>query len=358
MVDRKQSVKQFPPLQADEPVTVVIPNYNGEFDIADAIRSAQESTYPVAEIILVDDGSTDGSVSFVKENFPEVRILAMGRNSGGMVNRMRNLGIQQARTRLVLLMDHDVVLTPSCLSILVSQMKNLPQAAVLTTRALYYDDPDRIYVDAQRMHFLCHTVAFHRDGKPSEADDHPKQSVGWGTYLIDKEKAAVIGFLDEDYKFGWGDDGEFHHKILLLGLGCYIVPQAVVYHKRKIGANRFYGQIHNRWCLIIETYAVKTILLFLPALVLYEITIFFFMAFKGKLKVYLLAIRDVVRILPHLLSKRTVIQDLRQRSDGELLTSGPIFIRKSLLNKKYLAFGMHVLNKLFDGYWYLLKRFI
>jgi GT2 family glycosyltransferase len=358
MAPRQQSLKRFSALGHQEPITVAIPNYNGRRDIADAIRSAQNSTYLPAQILVVDDGSTDGSVSFIRENFPDIRVIELGHNSGGMLNRVRNRALHEAKTRLVFLMDHDIVLEPSCLSVLLSQMRALPDAAVLTTRALFAHDRQRIYVDAQSLHFLCNTVASNRDGYVGESDGKPKPSIGWGTQLIDKDKAAIIGFFDEDYGMGWGDDGEFHHKIRLAGFGCYSVPNAVVYHKRVEGANRVSGTVRNRWYIITETYSLKTLVLLAPALLLYEAALFSFLCLKGQRRQYLRSMREVCRRIPHLLKKRSGLQKSRQISDRDLLVGGPIYIRENLVEKAYLRISMVVLNGIFEGYWRLVKNFI
>jgi GT2 family glycosyltransferase len=358
MAAYKQSVRDFRPVDANEPITVAIPNYNGKPDIADALRSVQDSTYLPTEILVVDDGSTDGSVSFIRKNFPDVRVIELGRNSGGMLNRVRNRALREARTRLVFLMDHDIILEPDCLSVLLSQMRALPNAAVLTTRALFEHDRQRIYVDAQSLHFLCNTVASNRDGYIGQSDNKPTPSVGWGTQLIDKDKALVVGFFDEDYGMGWGDDGEFHHKIRLAGFGCYSVPTAVVYHKRVEGANRVSGTVRNRWYIIIETYALKTLVLLAPALVLYEAALLIFLCLKGHRGQYLGSMREVFRKLPQLLKKRSELQRSRRIPDKELLVGGPIYIRANLLEKSYLRFSMTVLNGMFEGYWRLVKHFV
>jgi GT2 family glycosyltransferase len=357
MVSREQILKRFPPLAAQEPVTVAILNYNGRADIADAIRSVQHSTCRPAEILVVDDGSTDGSVAFVRERFPEVRVVEMGRNTK-MLNQVRNRGLREAKTRLVFLMDHDVLLEPSCLAVMVAHMQALPEAAALTTRALFQHDHSRIYVGMQRLHFLCNTVAFNRDGQLSAAEDTPQPSVGWGTQLIDKEKAALLGFFDEDYVMGWGDDGEFHYKIHLSGLSCYNVPHALVYHKRDAGADRIYGSIRNRWFLIIETYALRTIIILGPALLCYELVLFAFLCVRGQAKEYLRALQDTLRSLRALRAKRARVQGLRARRDADLLVGGPIYIRESFVQKAYLKHGMALLNSVFEGYWRLCRRFV
>jgi GT2 family glycosyltransferase len=349
---------RFPPLAADEPITVVIPNYNGQKDIADAIQSVCRSTYAPAEIIVVDDGSTDQSVALIRQRFPDVRIVALGRNSGGMLNRVRNRALREAATRLVFLMDNDVIVEPTCLAVLLSRMRAMSDAAVLTTRALFANDRDRIYVDAQGLHFLCNTVALNRDAPKSTSSQNPKPSIGWGTQLIDKSKAALIGFFDEDYGMGWGDDGEFHHRIRLAGFGCYSVPDAIVYHKRVEGANRIRGTVRNRWYIIAQTYSLKTLVLLMPVLILYEASLFMFLCLKGNGRSYLRAMRDVVRSVPRLIRKRWALQRSRTISDRELLVGGPIYIRDSLVERPYFRLGMNMLNHVFDGYWRLVKNFI
>jgi GT2 family glycosyltransferase len=190
------------------------------------------------------------------------------------------------------------------------------------------------------------------------AEEASQRSIGWGTQLIDKEKAALIGFFDEDNVMGWGDDGEFHHKIHLAGLGCFSVPQAVVYHKRAAGADRIYGSMRSRWPLIIETYAARTIVVLGPALLLYETILFAFLCLKGRGKEHVRAMAATIRNFPRLVSKRSKLQRLRVRPDADLLIGGRIYIRESFVNKPYLKFGLDVLNRIFAGYWRLCRRFI
>jgi len=346
------------PLAVTEPITVAIPYYNGRLDIADALRSVKRSTYTPAEVVVVDDGSTDGSVALIREQFPDVRVVELGRNSGGMLNRVRNRAIQEAKTRLVFLMDHDVVLEPTCLQLLLSHMRALPDAAVITTRAMFAHDHERIYVDAQQLHFLCNTVALNRGMVSLHSSHGPQPTIGWGTELIDKEKAAIVGFFDEDFGMGWGDDGEFHHRIRLAGLGCYSVPDAVVYHKRVEGANRIAGTIRNRWYIIGEMYSLKTLCLLAPALILYEASLLAFVCLIGQHRGYLRAMRDVVRHVPRLVRKRRALQRSRMIADRELLVSGPLYIRGNLIDKPHLMFGMKLLNRVFAAYWSIVHNFI
>jgi len=67
---------------------------------------------------------------------------------------------------------------------------------------------------------------------------------------------------------------------------------------------------------------------------------------------------DVLDNLPCLKAKRMRLQSLRAVPDRELLVSGPIYIRGSFLNKKYLKLGFDLINRIFEGYWKLVKEFL
>jgi GT2 family glycosyltransferase len=354
----KLRLSQFPPLAEQEPVTVAIPNYNGRHEISGAIKSVQQSTYQPAEILVIDDGSTDGSAEFIRQTFPVVRVVELGRNSGGILNRVRNRALREARTRLVFLMDHDIILDSSCLAVLVSEMRRLPDAAVLTTRALRYDDPTRIWVDAQKLHFLCNTVAPNRGGYVSDADDQARPSVGWGTQLVDKAKAAVINFFDEDYLIGWGDDGQFHYKLHLAGLPCYSVPRAIVFHKREVEAGRVRAIVRNRWYLLVECYALRSLILLAPVLIFYEVFLIVFLCLRGQLREYLNCVPDLIRTFPRLLRKRASVQRMRVVPDRLLLSGGPIYVSESIVTNTCTRLALVLMNHLFEGYWRVVRRFI
>lgn len=75
-------------------VTVVIPNYNGIGYLKDCLDTLREQTCKNYETVLVDNGSTDGSLAFVKEHYPWVKILALDRNYGFAMRSMWESGQQ------------------------------------------------------------------------------------------------------------------------------------------------------------------------------------------------------------------------------------------------------------------------
>ncbi len=90
-------------------VSIVIPCYNGEQFVADAIRSAQQQTYPYTEIIVVDDGSTDGSLDVIR-SFGDT-VLCIHQENSGAANAM-NYGVTMARGELLQFFDCDDLMHP------------------------------------------------------------------------------------------------------------------------------------------------------------------------------------------------------------------------------------------------------
>ncbi|MGH8114421.1 MAG: glycosyltransferase family 2 protein [Rhodanobacteraceae bacterium] len=120
-----------PPPVAAPVCSVCIANYNGVAIIADCIDSvlAQQGAVPV-EIIIHDDASTDGSVEWIRQHYPNVELLAADENAGFCVanNRM----VAHARGEYVLLLNNDAALFPDALASLLAAVRAQPQAAILT----------------------------------------------------------------------------------------------------------------------------------------------------------------------------------------------------------------------------------
>jgi GT2 family glycosyltransferase len=335
-------------------VSVVVINYNGLRILGACLASILRLDSAPAEIILIDDGSTDGSPAWVRDRFPAVRVVELGRNTKRL-NRLRNRGIAESTSPLVLLVDNDVTLKSDCLDELLASLRTLPAAAVCMPRTLYDYDPTIIYQDGQVLHYVGSSLAVNRNLPLSRADDSPRVSIGWGVQLIDKSQAAAVGYFNEHYVMGWGDDGEFNYKMNLMGRFCYHVPSAVVYHKRTTGAQRYYGTVRNRWRFILECYEPRTLVLCAPALLAYEIALIVFLAAKGQIRQYLKAIAYVASHRRAILAERRAVQARRLVPDRKLMTGGSIFIASEYIHGPWLAAGYWIMNRVLNGYWVLVR---
>lgn len=338
-------------------VTLAVMNYNGAERLPDLLRSILELDHEPGEVMLVDDGSTDGGADMVEREHPYVKVVRMGRNTK-ILNKVRNRAFQESAKPLVFIVDNDVVLTPACLDELLAVMSDRAQCAACMTRAVYADRPDVIYQDGQILHYVAASPGTNRGKAVSEADTEPRVSIGWGVQLIDKRAAEQVGFFNEEYLLGWGDDGEINHKLNLLEFRCYHVPRSVVLHKRFESSKRYYAAVRNRLRFIFEMYYWRTIVLALPAFVVYEASLVAFLLLKGGMRDYFRGWAYFFTHLTDILRVRREIQGKRRLKDSEVMDAGDIFVYSDYIDVRILALGYRAMNAFLNFYWILIRRFV
>src|SRR5918999_1767616 len=116
----------------------MIPNWNGERFLSTCLGSLRRQSFVDFETILVDNGSTDGSVAFVHRNFPEVRVLPLHENMGFSV--AVNAGIRASRAEYVALLNNDTEVDPGWLEALVEAAESHPEAGFFASKLVDFND--------------------------------------------------------------------------------------------------------------------------------------------------------------------------------------------------------------------------
>lgn len=174
--------------------SIIILNFNGRRFLEDCLGSVQREVGGRAEIILVDNGSSDGSTDFVRSRFPGVQVLDAGRNLGYAGGN--NLGVRHARTNVVVLLNNDTVVDTGWLDGLLSALSR-PDVAVASSLVRTKGIPDRYYEKNGSINFLGHNIM--------EVFDRPEEIFYCGgTSLAFRKDLLGIPF-DEDY-FAYAED--------------------------------------------------------------------------------------------------------------------------------------------------------
>ena len=311
------------------------------------------------QVILVDDGSTDGSVEWVRAHYPSVSVVPMGHNTKRL-NAVRNRALESASTRYVMLIDNDVAINRECLAELLGVMRGRERVLCCTPRLLYSDDAQRVYHDGGGLHFLC--VSTHAPRGTSVAElpaSPPKPTIGCGIMLIDREIAAQIGFFDEGYAIGWGDDGEFHIRGRIRGFHALHVPAAACLHvERPHGPARIYGQLHNRYRTLWCNYSVRSLVMLGPALCLFELCLAVAMGLKGNLPPQFRAVWHVIRDHRELTRLRREIQSTRRVADRDILLGKPLLPTGNGSRSRVVRLCATVVNGLLQTYWRMARRWV
>ena len=119
---------------ADKTTSIIIPNLNGFPHVKGCIQSLREHTPGPWELIIVDNGSTDGSLQWLREQ-PDVRLLEMGENIGAPA--ARNAGLQVATGATITFSDNDVLFTPQWRELLIGHLERWPDIGVVGPKSDY-----------------------------------------------------------------------------------------------------------------------------------------------------------------------------------------------------------------------------
>jgi len=211
-------------------VSVIIVNWNGKHLLADCLSSLRSQTFRDFEIILVDNGSTDGSIEFVRKNFPEVVLITLLENRGFAGGN--NAGILASSGHYIALLNNDTRTDSNWLAALVNAAASDPEGGMWASKILSYDTPDVI----DNVGLLLYWDGLARGRGRLEVDqgqyDRPEEALfpSGCACLYRRKMLDETGLFDEDF-FAYADDVDMGLRGRLAGWGCRYVPEAVVYHK-------------------------------------------------------------------------------------------------------------------------------
>ncbi len=336
--------------KTEKKVTIAVINYNGENVLAETFKSIYNlDSHNVAEVILVDNCSTDGSLQVVRENYPLVRILKTEGNYGP--NVARNVAIHEAKSKLVFLMDNDIVLTKNVITLLEDALYKNLQAGVAGAQIRFYDNPSKVQYNGCNIHYIGAAISNpHNSSIPISVS-----AVSAGAMLLDCNKANLIGMFDEDFIFGW-EDGDFTFRMTIAGYHCIVVPNAIVFHNSETKGIRFLKyQVRNRLWFILKNYNFRTIVFIMPAVFLYQLFILAFFSLRGNFIEYLKGIFSVFYSLPIIFKKRKKVMTYKKLSDKKSLSSGNIDMLGNVKVNLPIRIIINTLNLTFSIYWKLIK---
>lgn len=321
--------------------TLCIVNYNGAQFLPTTLAAACAMGEEFAEILLIDNASTDASVAIVEREFPQVRVHRMPDNRGP--GAMRNAGLDLAVGDRILFIDNDVTLSSGCASALVKAMAERPTTAVAAPRVLYAHQPDIIQYDGAGSHFLGIMTLENPDRPAAAADREVRTTLSVITcaFMVDRRRLPERnGPFDVSF-FIYQEDHDFGVRMRALGADIISVPQAICYHGegtaglsiRAVGSyssRRVFCNIRNRWLFILKTYSLRTLLVLMPMMLVYETAQLGMVLRKGWLKEWRQAIGWIAANWTEVMRKRRAVQRRRVRRDRDLIAGGTIPFRAEL----------------------------
>ncbi len=198
-------------------VSAVIPNWNRKADLKEAIEAIQAQTYPILEIIVVDNNSSDGTREMMEHYFPDVLFIQSAHN---IVIQALNIGAKTAHGDIILHQDNDGVLEPEGVEKMIRVFASDPTIAVVHCKNLYYDsgevfDPFRWFTAAEHASDGVFDVpSFHGNGAMIRRDvleeiDYIEPEI----LLYQFERNISAKALDRGYRIVYYPTVSIRHKI-------------------------------------------------------------------------------------------------------------------------------------------------
>ncbi|MFH1491260.1 MAG: glycosyltransferase family 2 protein [Pseudomonadota bacterium] len=299
------------PENCDRTVEVIVVNWNGRRLLADCLEGLNKQQYGPFSVTLVDNGSEDGSVRFVAQNYPEIQIIALPENKGFCA--ANNMALKKTRADYVALLNNDAIPDPQWIKNLVYALERHPQAGFAASKMVFYDAPGTVD-RAGDAYTRAGTGLLRGRGEPEKLYDQKEWVFGAcaGAALYRRKMLEDIGLFDEDF-FLLYEDVDLSFRAQLKGYRCLYVPNARVYHRSSSSIvhdsalSVYYSHRNLEWVYIKNMPRPLILKTLLPHLV-YNLAAMVFFLIKGKGGVYLKAKIDALKKIKAMLNKRGKIQ--------------------------------------------------
>jgi GT2 family glycosyltransferase len=227
-------------------VWIIILNWNGCRDTIDCVESVQKMDYPNYGVVVVDNGSSDGSEALLRERFPDVSIVQTGKNLGFAGGN--NAGIRTALDQgadYVWVLNNDTVVDRRCLDFLVRAAEAEPRAGMVGNKIYYHHAPQTVW-------FAGGEVALDKGGltrhtgkdcgdDPSYDRPGPSQYVTGCSLLARTAMIKDTGLMDENY-FLYFEDVDWSLKAQQKGWNLIYEPRARIWHREGAQGQEGYSE--------------------------------------------------------------------------------------------------------------------
>ena len=308
-------------------ISIIVVNWNGIDLLSECLEALWNQTISNIEIILVDNGSTDNSVSYTRTHFPETKIIQLMNNVG--FAKANNIGIRESKGKYIATINNDTKAEPNWLEELVISLNNHPEVGFCASKLLSYWNKN-IIDSAGDILLIASAVnrgQYNQDGVEYSTSRYIFGACA-GAAIYRRKMLDEIGLFDDNFVTNF-EDVDLSFRAQLAGYKCLYVPSAIVYHKRGETIQRIESTIdqfsfRNKKILWIKNAPLEIFIKYLPGFLLPDIA--FFLKIFGVTKhgfripkpqllpKFILTYLELIYLLPYILNQRKIIQKNRKVS--------------------------------------------
>lgn len=285
-------------------LTIIIPNYNGISYLKRCFKSLQNQDKEYL-VVVVDNGSDDGSTEYVKENYPQHTLITNQENLG--FSKAVNQGIKISKSKYVLLLNNDTELEPHCISNLLECMSGDDIFAV-SSKMIRHQERDKMDDAGDEYTVLGWTLKV-GDGKSPDKYTSKREvfSACAGAALYRRDVLLDLGLFDENF-FAYLEDVDIGYRARINGYRAVYCPEAVVYHHTSSTTGSRYNQFkiklsaRNNIYLAYKNMPWPQLVVNLPFLMVGFLLKYLFFIKKGQGRYYRQGVSDGLHNL-HIIGK-------------------------------------------------------
>lgn len=321
-------------------VAISLVTWNGEKYLEALMASIFAQTFKDFEILVIENGSSDGSVAFLEENYPQIRLIKNQKNLG--FAKGHNIGINETKSDYVLILNQDVILEPDFLFQLVEFMDKHKRAGLVGGKLLKLKEKEKTKIIDSVGQKIFKTQQIIELGAGEEDNGQfnktcqifgSSATAAFYRRLALEEIKIQNEYFDEDF-FSYKEDVDLNYRLRLYGWEIWYLPPAIAYHQRSaVGAkqginfktfayrrekNEFinFHSYKNHWFVLIKNLTCYNFFWLFPHIFIYESAKFLYILFFEPKT--LKAIPEIFKKINKMFEKRKIIMSRKKISNQEL----------------------------------------
>ncbi len=311
-------------------ISIVIVNWNGARWLKDCLRSLEAQTYPRFEVIVVDNASTDDSLTLLADHFPWVRVIRSTQNLGFAGGN--NLALHHYAGEYLVLLNNDTVVAPDYLERFLRIFLERKEVGIAQSKLIRLEDPDKLDTCGS---WWTRSTLLYNFGHGKEANleryNQPlRMFSGKGASLmIRREVIDQVGLFDNAF-WCYYEEVDFCHRAGLAGWQVWYWPAAICWHAGGQTAGSFpssltiYHDLKNRFRSYLKNFSFGNLLLIMPTALLLngiQASTWLIRRKTDLFAAYWKAVAWNIGNLPDTLRERTRVKRLRKITDEQLLNA-------------------------------------
>lgn len=308
-------------------VSIIIVNWNGGEVFRQCLTSLEKIDYPNWELVIVDNGSKDESITSITSTTGIMRIKIIKNQENLGFAKANNQGYKLARGKYVLLLNNDTLVKSDFLTKLVERMERDRTLGVIQPKIFLMDKPgflDNAGSFLTRIGFWHHWGFLEKDG-PEFGQERDIFSAKGACMLIKHSVIDRVGLFDEDF-ISYFEETDFCWRVWLAGYRVVYYPQAKIYHKvgftiRRLDVSNInYHYYKNRITALLKNLEARNLPIFLiPHLIVSTGVAVAFLLLRPRSSLVILgAILWNLINVDRIFKKRKEVQELRKVKDKKL----------------------------------------